>query len=193
MTVFTEPFTGSLALTWTNIRGSLTIAGGGVTGTLSGAGSDSHVRADHDTGSTDMYSQVVLTAQTGAVRECGVVTRFRDSGDTQGYALVVAYAEQTWGFSRQDNGSWSGWLSGPTSHTFSLPTTVRLESEGGNHRCYINGSLVATVSDSAIATGSRGGIATYNAASQLEVDNFETGSLAAGPTLLLPIRIRQTP
>lgn len=182
-TTFTEPFTTSLALTWATVTGGAISVTGSTSGTLSGTSAT--VRAEHDVGSSDMFSQIVWNSGgTSADSTLGVVTRLSSSANT-GYLFEIDDFTNTWTFSKVIAGAYTQLSSGSISPT--KPTTIRLESQGTSHRCYLGGALITTVTDSAISAGQRGGLVSYQpAATSIVFDNFATGSLVSGVTVRTP-------
>ena len=182
-TSFNEPFTTALALTWATVSGGAISVTGGTQGTLSTGGAT--VRAEHDCGSADMFTQVNWTAGGTAVdATLGVMTRFSSSANTA-YLFEVDDFSNVWTFSKVVAGTYTQLATGSVSP--SKPTTLRLESQGTTHRYYVGGSLIGTTTDSSISTGQRGGLISYNpAAGGIVFDDFSTGALATGVTLRTP-------
>lgn len=180
---FNEPFTTALALSWASVAGGSISVTGGTQGTLSGGSAT--VRAEHDTGSSDMFTQVNWTGGGTAVdMTMGVVTRLSSSANT-GYLFEVDDFTNFWTLSKVVAGTYTQIGSGSYSPT--KPTIVRLESQGTTHRGYIGGSLITTVTDATISTGQRGGLVSYNpTAGGILFDDFSTGALTAGVVLTKP-------
>lgn len=194
MATFTEPFTTSLALTWTTVVGNGIVMSGTTAGTLDG-GAEIRVRAEHDVGSADMFSQVTwVSGGADSDRAQGVMTRCSTVADTC-YSFEVNDFFERWQFLRFNAGTPTSISGGTVSRTISVPTTIRLESEGTTHRCMIDGVTVGTYSDGNIATNQRGGLYSYRSETLIVVDNFSTGDLPA-PTidaLRRPIQTIQIP
>lgn len=176
-TTFSEPFTTSLALTWSTVAGGAISVTGGTQGTLSGG--SAQVRAEHDVGSADMFTQVNWTAGGASVDSTmGVITRFSSSANT-GYLFEVDDFTNFWTFSKVVAGTFTQLGSGSLSP--GKPILLRLESQGTSHKLYAAGSLITTISDASITTGQRGGLVSYNPASGgIVFDDFSTGTLAGG-------------
>ena len=112
------------------------------------------------------------------------ITRFSSSANTA-YLFEIDDFTNTWTFSKVIAGTYTVLTSGSISPT--KPTTIRLESQGTTHRCYLGGSLITTVTDASISTGQRGGIVSYQpAATSVVFDNFAAGSLVSGVTIRYP-------
>lgn len=174
-TTFSEPFTTSLALTWATVFGGAVSVTGGTQGTLSGT--DTRVRAQHDVGTSDMFTQCTWTSGgADADRTFGVATRYSSSADTC-YVFEVNDFNNRWQFYRFAAGTGVG-ISGFVSRSIAPSITLRLESQGSTHRCYLDGSLIQTFTDSTITTGQRGGLTGYQPSGIL-FDNFSTGGLTS--------------
>ena len=184
---FSETFTTSLGLTWSSVSGgSISVATGGTQGQLSGT--SAIVRAEHDVGSADMFTQVTwASGGTDADRTLGVCTRFSSSAQTF-YLFEVDATLNSWQFWKFVAGVATS-LSGAQSRTIDPSVTIRLESQGTSHRCYIGGVLVGTFTDSSISAGQRGGLNAYQPSGIL-FDNFSTGGLSGGAQLKPPQAIK---
>lgn len=191
MTTYLEPFTTSLALTWSTVAGGALSVSGGSQGTLSGA--DTRVRAEHDVGSTDMFTQVTwVSGGTDTDRTLSVMARCASGADTA-YILEANSAMSRWQLLKVVAGSFTSVSGGTVSRTITLPITVRLECQGTAQRCYLDSTLVGTYGDTDITTGQRGGIAAYNPGGTQLIDDFSTGALSDGGSLRIPIQITQLP
>ena len=177
MATFTEPFTTSLTLTSTLVFGSDTgLAMSGTTqGTMTGTG-ENRVRFEHATGSPDMMSQITWVSGAGdADRSVAVITRYAAAADTC-YVFEVNDNQNRWQLMCYVAGTPTSLSGGTVARAIATPVTIRLESQGTLHRCYIDNIQVGAYTDSTITTGDRGGIHCWAPNSLPVLDNFVTGS-----------------
>lgn len=173
---YSEPFTTTLALTWSTMSGGSISVSGGTQGTLSGGAAQ--VRADHDVGSPDMFTQLNWTGANASVdHTMGVCTRCSTSALTA-YLFEIDDFTNVWTFTKLVAGVYTQLGTGSYSPT--RPLAIRLESQGTTHRLYAGGVLLSTITDASITTGQRGGIVSYNpTAASILFDDFSTGALSS--------------
>lgn len=155
--------------------------------------SEIRARAEHDTGTNDMYVQAVIP-DFGNASYCDVGICARMSSDRQTYYVLKrgAASSSLSGFYELrkviagDPGPTESYLVPRVTHAFSFPETVRLEVQGTTLRVIINGVQVASVTDSGITGPGFAGLDGFrNSTSsnrRVLVDTFETGSLTASGT-----------
>lgn len=125
------------------------------------------------------WAQATLSTFSGSVDTyAGVATRGSTTADTayvcvavRGSAVGTTIAKRVAGVNTN--------LVGETTTVWAASDVIRLESEGSTHRCYRNGTLVLTVTDSDLVAGFAGLWGFINAggtASDVRLDTFSSGN-----------------
>lgn len=185
MAIVTDDFNRSNTSTmtgYTELIGDWEVVSNKLQCNTDGGGTGYYLRHDTDTGSNDMYSQAVTSsAQANSSSNTGVLCRGQTGATNTSYQFTTNHGADTWGMWRVTAGSETQLGSGSTA--IASGDTIRLETAGSILRGKINGTLVALVRDTTTAAGTRGGLNGYNAVGTdvVELDNFETGSIADNP------------
>lgn len=170
-------------LSWTEVVGDLAV----VSNTLRGGGSppfNAHARAESDLATVDHYAQfslVTLNDTGGGTGSIVLVrSRFATAADTS-YMFRRSKPTGATGTYRLDKrvaGTTTALTSAGTQ-ALSVPETIRCEISGSSLVGKISGSSVATVTDTAITTGTRCGIGLFNDGVQGDavIDSFEAGDI----------------
>jgi hypothetical protein len=136
----------------------------------------------------DQYSEITYSQDPGAASWVGVTTRVQGAADGSGY-LAIAYAGEVRLYRVDDSGSLNfTMLAAAAADLDTAPRRLRLQSEGNNHRVFLNG--VQVISQNAgspvYATGQPGIAASVFGGPQVKILGFESGSLNGGPTDTTP-------
>ena len=170
-------------LTWTEVAGSWDTISNQVRIAAASGLVDDHARADSDLSSTDHYAQLQVVDLGGAaeINVLGASARFASAANT-------AYSA----FARRDTDKIRLYktvagvetLISEVAITISLPELYKVECNGSTIKAYQAGVERLSASDSAITTGTRGGINGYynNGATKPLGDLFEAADLAAAAT-----------
>ncbi|TDE02819.1 hypothetical protein [Jiangella asiatica] len=145
-------------------------------------------RAEADTGSADMYVQLVIPDFGGAsYADIGLCVRM--SADRQTFYCFkritqAGTVDATWEIRKYVGGELTYLADPGVSVPFVFPETSRIEVEGDEIRVYINDVLIDSVTDSDITAGSFGGLNGFrNSVSsdrRVIFDDFEVGDLGGG-------------
>jgi len=173
-------------LTWTHPVPGFVVANNQaiIPGTASATSCRS--RADHDTGSPDMYAELTIappTPFTHVYSSAEVCVRFDPTTNTcygvrrqqrSGFGQSVVIFKSIDGVDTE--------LVDTISVEFTAPETLRIEVEGSTIRAYINGTLTVSTTDTDITTGQRAGIGGYRTDNRdarygIFLDDFTTGAL----------------
>lgn len=165
-------------LSWTETNGNLQIVTNRV-GIVT-TGTSNRARAESDMASDDNYAQItIVDADTSATNRWGVCCRYDSAADT------CYIGSQGDGTSANNTVIFKVVAGvGPSSiatgtHTKATNDVLRIEANGSQITFYINGVANITVTDTAITSGKRGGIALRaNSTGLVFMDNFVTGDLA---------------
>lgn len=134
-----------------------------------------------DTFGDDQYSEYTVAQGPGSAYQ-GVVVRAASGPD--GYFWIANLSSPNGSLYRVDDGTFTelqGGIPGPTA----VNDVLRLEAEGSNLRCYLNGVQTgSTQSDATYASGSAGvGVSFTSGGSPARGDDWEGGNLGgASPT-----------
>lgn len=199
MTTFTDTFDGaSTDLTWVSARGTArpTVNGDG-TASIGGSGWQ-YARVEHDTGSADMYAEVVI--DSGGTGEILVFVRATQAsqGTTAAETYISAVLNLTAGDTWMSFLEWAGPGApvgfapfGEIDEPVSLPPapfTFRFEAEGDEFRGYLDGVLVKTETHNGDPSGGRAGLGldTRTGSSVVRFDEWRTGALSDPPPTTAP-------
>lgn len=143
-------------------------------------GGDASARADSDVSGTDHYSEidvVVLTSPGTNNNQWGACTRFSSSAQTHYLSRLIGILNAL------HLGKWvagTGTDLASVGVTVSLPVTVRQTSNGTSISDSYGGVAKNSVTDSAITTGTRGGLWGYSDnTDQAMGDNWAMSDIAA--------------
>lgn len=163
-------------LTWTETVGDFEVLSNQLH-LVTNAGSNNYARCEFDTGASDMYSQVKII-DTSTYSEMYILARYAAAAQTFYYAVI---------YQDGGTGNWTirkniaGSDSRIGSNIIQLPSAndvIRIECSGSTIRNYRNGTLSQTITDTSIATNTRGGLGGYReSGGDFHMDLFETGSL----------------
>lgn len=158
--------TSSGGWSWSNVTGTWNIYSNAA-GTSAGAGWLS-CRAQSDLSSTDQYSQVVIgTTKEYYGPSCRVdasaITFYQFSADTTRYLFKLVAGTQT--------------VIASTAGTQVGGQTWKTEANGSTIRGLVNGSQILSVTDTAISSGLRAGIAGFGASGYGVFASFEAADL----------------
>lgn len=193
MPTFTDTFDGAAPdLTWASARGSsLPVPNGDGTATISGSAWQ-YVRAEHNTGSADMYAEVRIDRGDPAGADRRVVLLLRAStgsppesaGAVTLLGAVLSLSGRTLSFLQMEGSPapvGGGPLAGDQPVTIpSVPFTFRVEAQGGTVRGFFDGQLV---SEAAIRgtgpTGTYGGLGARElTAATVRYGEYRVGALS---------------
>lgn len=148
----------SAPFTWAQVVGTCRI----ISNTLCRNTLAPHVRAESDLSGDDHYSEAVFSALSGY----GEAFARYDSAADNAYGLRFMSTGTTLRALSMSAGVASDLGTG-TTETIGLPDTIKLEVDGGSLRCYFNGALTETVSDSTYTGQTRCGLGFSNSADGL--------------------------
>lgn len=136
-------------------------------------------RADHDVSSADHYVQADVTnTSSGGNYQPNVRARSSASADTA-YA-GAKYLLSSYYLYKIVAGAYTTLSTG--AETSSTPSTYKVHCNGSTITLYVNGVSKASVTDTAITTGTRGGIGAYfNAATKPRLDAWSIADLVSAP------------
>lgn len=201
--VYVELFGGTGAgmgadLTWTESEGGLKRVGDDLR--VETVGTAGRGRAEHDTDSsnTRTFLEIVTWASTTNTRDAMVFGRMTSSSLTDGYGVRRIEFSGSGGtllqFQKVVSGSFSNLASQQVVTSVLNPNErIQVECEGSTIRGYLgrttggevhsNPTLYFTVTDTSIATGTRGGVRmrTTNSETILECDNFDHRDFVGTP------------
>lgn len=187
MATYTDSFDGaSTDLTWVSARGSaVPVVNGDGTASIGGTGWE-YARAEGDTGSPDMYAEVVV--DSNATGEILLFVR-GDPSTNQTYFSAVLSMSESWMTFLEWAGSGPPVGGGPIGTADepvavpAAPFTFRYEAEGSTLRGYLNGVLVKTETRSGTAAGGYGGLGVdaRTGSSAVRFDEWRTGALSDPP------------
>lgn len=178
--------------TWTEIANDLQVFSNRVYPAWGGSNYYlAYARAEADVSSTDHYSKATANFQSGAdigwVVTWHVFTRYSSSADTAYYAEVSEVSlSDTPEVGKNVNGTFTTLNTG-SSAAYSANDVLKNKANGSTIECLINDVVKATITDTAITTGTRGGIGvskdTHNNTNYgyTSVDAWELSDLAAPP------------
>jgi len=156
--------------TWSEVLGDNDIASS--TTLQSGAEGNNRSRIG-PLSSTNHYAQVDVVAMPAAAGlTAAVCTRFDASSDTC-YMFLVRQDTNNYRFYKVVAGTLTQIGSTVTEAIPSVPFTIRLESNGTTHTCYVNGVAKITQTDSSLTTGTHVGVNTGRVlTNNVAIDNF---------------------
>jgi hypothetical protein len=118
------------------------------------------IRAQSDLSGDDHYSEGVISI-LGVGTSAEVLARYDSAADNSyGLLLTQAGALRARSFAAGTPTN----LGAGTAETISIPDTIKLEVDGSSLRCYFNGALTETVSDSTYSGQTRCGLSLSNTA-----------------------------
>jgi hypothetical protein len=173
---FTDDFnranSSTLGNSWTEVNGDWDIVSNKLRLLTNTASNNNRVQRQSTTDTRGYVQALFDTTVTGM----GLLWRYTDSSNYWRLYANAAFAtmsiEKVVAGVTTDMGS---------TGSFTYPdtgSTVKVEYEGNNHRVYLNGKLVVTVTDSAHNTATRSGIYANSAVTTSgRWDNFEAGDL----------------
>lgn len=177
-------------LTWTEVAGDLDVVSN-----TARPGSDStysSARAEHDMSSVNHWAQAVITelgqtlSGTSIARVCA---RYSSSADTYYAAKRRCTAITSWDYSltKVVAGTETLLSGSETSLAYTSPETLRCTINGSTLAISVNGSAIQTLTDTAITTGTRGGISGYKGGLTGAVwfDSYASSDLATGVAWLV--------
>lgn len=165
-------------LSWTELTGDVDIVSneGRTTNTTA-----SIVRADSDLSGADHYVQGVF-GLSSAFGSAGPICR-KDSSATQTFylSIITSVALELY---KCLSGSFTQLATGGSAQSTGTDYTIRITANGSNVADARNGSATNSVTDTSIASGTRGGARLHaNASGYAKIDAFEAADLAAGGIL----------
>jgi len=165
-------------LDWTETTGDAEIIGNVAEGNNSGA--HVYARAESDLSGTDHYAQVQIIGGGGTqtTRGAGAAARFAGAANTFYWAQQVGGASGNGTFRLFKVVSGTPTALGTGSSQTQL-AVKKVEANGSTIKIYSGGTERESVSDTAITTGTRTGVAWINPNGIWDVDNFEAADLAA--------------
>jgi len=171
-------------LSWTEISGDIDISSNAfVTGSDAVAG---NAMANSDLSTSDNYAKIDVTDLSRVTNyalvgiRCRHVSSAASSSDVMAYGMRIYDSGNDYHRIEKIVSGSSTAISGPTLFTFSNPDEIKIEADGSTIKGYLNGAEVHSVTDTAIASGTRGGLVTYTGHSNDSIsgDNFEAGDIA---------------
>jgi hypothetical protein len=186
-TTYSETFNkadGALGpvLTWTEYTGTgLAVASNALVS--ESADTDNKARAEHDTSSSDQFSQFVYSAIDASLFNTAQALGRHSSSTPECYCLAAGYSSGNfqelyrWDSSETEFGP----LGSTGSTSISAGNTLRLEVSGSSIVGKLEGVSRASATDTNIASGLRGGVRIVRATSAAcTIDDFSFGDLSAG-------------
>ncbi len=165
---------------WTEVFGDNDIVSNQATNPS--ATTNSRSRAESDLSSSDMYAQVALSSHATANSRSGPVARYSDSADTCYLFRVRNSASATYTLFKVVTGVETSLASG--NATAVTGGTAKLTVNGSALEGFLDSVSKISVTDSAIASGTRAGI-HFSTTVQSSLDDFEAADLAvAGQPLV---------
>jgi hypothetical protein len=124
--------------------------------------------------SADQYAEITWDQDPGASSWPGAMTRVQGAANGGGYLAIVC-AGQVLLYRADDSGTLSfSLLASASVDAGAAPRRLRLESQGANHRVYVNGTLMLSYTDSGnVYTTGQPGIAS----------SFSGGTTSSGTTV----------
>lgn len=161
--------------TWTVLSGTIAVVS--QTAEWTGGVSGSIARVDSDLSSTDHYCQCDIV-QNGGGNAPGPLAR-KDSTATLTYYHARGVHSGTAQLYKVVANAFTSL--GSAAISVSLPDTVKVECNGSTIAGYYNGTSFASVTDTAISAGLRGGIRSFiNASPVPRIDDWEAADLGGG-------------
>ena len=138
-------------------------------------------RAESDLSSADHYAQCdLVNSNQGTARGGGPCARFASAAET--YYIAALQGDGDMRLAKMVTGTRTD-LGTSDTQAFTVPETVRVEINGTTLKRYFDGSEVESITDSAISSNTRTGIAAGSAGgstAKTEVDDFEAEDLGGG-------------
>lgn len=147
-------------------------------------------RAEHDVSSADQYAECTVTALgSSGNSQGGPVARFSASATT--FYGAIEFNLSTYYLYKVVAGAYTTLATGSAST--SVPFVLRCKCDGSTISHWLAGVQKASVTDTAISTGTRGGIWVYNAnVVKVSIDDWSIADLAAATTRGMPLGTRGT-
>ena len=145
--------------------------------------------------SADQYAEITYDQDPGANSWPGVMTRIQGSGNGGGYLAIVT-AEQVQLYRTDDAAVLNFTLLGSVNaNVGAAPRDLRLESQGANHRVYLNGVLMLSDTDSNLSymTGQPGIAAAVFGGPTVRILSFSGGALSGVADTSPPVRANGQP
>jgi hypothetical protein len=174
--------------TWTEVSGNLQISGNAVQ-ILSTSGDICYGRCEADLSSADHSCQLDQNAampETTSSRNWAPAARYSSSANTcyQGKQFGGGSAAGVCRIAKCITGSMTNLGSGTAGSP--QAATVKLSCSGSSIAIYSNGTLLETITDTAIATGTRAGIFLQGRQASWSVDNWVAEDLGASSIIPTP-------
>ena len=130
----------------------------------------------------DQYSEITYSQDPGSSSWVGVTTRVQGTNNGSGY-LAIAYAGEVRLYRTDDSGSLNFTLLASASAPIgTAPMRLRLESQGSNHRVYLNGVQLINFSETFYVKGQPGIAASVFGGPIVKVLSFAGGAIPASDT-----------
>ncbi|GIH09560.1 hypothetical protein Rhe02_76270 [Rhizocola hellebori] len=186
-TLFSDDFNDGNANGWSKSGGSWSVVtDGSPVYQQSSTGSDAKAQAGSAWGNQSVQARVKpLAFSSGTGRFTGIIGRGQSM--TNYYYLVLTNSQVLLG--RRNSGGYTTLASAAASVSTGTWYTLRFEAFGSALRGYLNGTLVASATDSAFATG-KVGLTTYFSSASFD-DVVVTDTPGPGPSISPPVT--QTP
>jgi hypothetical protein len=129
--------------------------------------------------SADQYAEITYDQDPGSSSWPGVMTRVQGASNGSGY-LAIACAGQVLLYRTDDNGTLTfALLASANVDLGAAPRRLRLESQGTNHRVYLNGVLMLSYIDTnnVYTTGQPGIAASFSGGTTVKILSFTGGGL----------------
>lgn len=177
-------------LTWTEMAGDLEIVDNVATNATRFSGNAHRARAEHDMASSNNYAKYTAENSSGGGTGDEVWSahaRYQSGADTNYFARIER-PSNTWSVRKMEAGSVTSLTSGSGSDPRFVTHGIECRANGSTIAAYRAGVLVLSVTDTAIATGTRGGLsmASVSTVRAPAANNFEMGDLAAAATPRIP-------
>lgn len=156
---------------------------------LLSVGTTSRLRFESDTGATDMYAQLtipdlILTSDV-FVAVCARFDAASSSFYYFGRGKNAGFASGYYTLGKSESGVTTV-LVAATSFAHSSGETIKITCQGSVIKGFVGGTVKATVTDTSIVVGTRGGVRGYRdvAGDDFTVDNLEAGDLGIAYSLM---------
>jgi hypothetical protein len=130
----------------------------------------------------DQYAEITYAQDPGSSSWVGVTTRVQGAGNGSCY-LAIVYAGQAQLYRTDDDGSLHfTLLASASTDNGAAPRRLRLESQGNNHRVYLNGvQVISHTASGTLYTNGQPGIAAavLNSSPSVKIFSFEGGELGS--------------
>lgn len=134
------------------------------------------IRAEVDLAAADHFAQVTLVTNDAGIN-AGVCCRFASASFTC-YAYIY-HANTAYTLYSISGGTFT--QLGTGTLTRAANDVVKIQASGSSIKCFLNGTLDISVTDSSITTGVRTGILAGFSSSPMQLDDFSADTNAVSP------------